>query len=73
MCSTRSSGITSPRQAENELSEPERQLLRLESRWNIPEWKVAEFLKLTTATGFADWTQFDAFLTSKIKALVGRR
>jgi hypothetical protein len=71
MCSTRSSGITSPRQAENELSEPERQLLRLESRWNIPEWKVAEFLKLTTATGFADWTQFDAFLTSKIKTRPG--
>eukprot|EP01052_Picozoa_sp_SAG31_P032504 SAG31_NODE_3573_length_4113_cov_4.139013_2_plen_158_part_00 len=38
-CSTRSMGMSSPKHDQEALSEPERRLLELESRWHIPEFK----------------------------------
>ena len=49
-------------------NQAEAQLLATESRWNIPEKKMAQILGLTNSQGRGDWTMFDNFLTALMRA-----
>ena len=49
-------------------NQAEAQLLATESRWNIPEKKMAQILGLTNSQGHGDWTMFGNFLTALMRA-----
>lgn len=49
-------------------NQAEVQLLATESRWNIPEKKMAQILGLTNSQGHGDWTMFDNFMTALMHA-----